>query len=62
MAVNVSLQYNRVTSPRQYTVDSMLLPAGSPFKCHENILSSQTMIPPNKRFDMFLPVWDAQKV
>ena len=26
------------------------------------VLSLQAMIPPSKRFDIFLPVWDAQKV
>ena len=30
----------------------MLLPSGNPFKCHEEILSLQPMIPP-KRFDFF---------
>ena len=44
-----------------YTVDPMLLPSGNPFKCHEDVLSLQPMILP-KRFDIFPPVWDAQKV
>ena len=30
----------------------MLLPSGNPFKCHEEVLSLQPMIPP-KRFDIF---------
>ena len=30
----------------------MLLPLGNPFKCHEEVLSLQSMIPP-KRFDIF---------
>ena len=32
----------------------MLLPSGSPIKCHEEFLSSQPMFPP-KRFDSFPP-------
>ena len=32
-----------------------------PFKCHEEVLPLQPMIQP-KRFDIFPPVWDAQKV
>ena len=35
-------------------VDSMLLPSGNPFKCHEEVLSLQPMIPP-KRFDISPP-------
>ena len=43
-------------------VDPMLPPSGSPFKCHEEVLSLQPMIPP-KYFDIFpLLVRDAQKV
>ena len=34
---------------------------GNTFKCHEDVLSLQTMITP-KRFDIFPPVKDAQKV
>ena len=48
-------------SPRYYTVDPLLLPSVNPFECHEDVLSLQPMIPP-KRFDIFPPVWDAQKV
>ena len=58
MAINVSVQYNeRQTSPRHYTVDPMLLPSGNPFKCHEEGLSLQPMIPP-KRFDILPPDWE----
>ena len=39
---------------RHDTVDPMLLPSGNPFKCHEEVLSLQPMIPP-KRFDIFSP-------
>ena len=33
----------------------MLPPLGNPFKCHEDVLSSQTMIPPTKCFDISPP-------
>ena len=36
-----------------YTVDPMLLASENSFKCHEEVLSLQPMIPP-KRFDIFL--------
>ena len=45
MAIKVSVQYNGGLIPPHYTVDPMLLPLGNPFKCHEDILSSQPMIP-----------------
>ena len=34
----------------------MLLPSWNPFKCHEEVLYLQPMIPP-KRFDIFTPDW-----
>ena len=34
----------------------MLLPSGNPFKCHEEALYFQLLIPP-KRFDIFPPDW-----
>ena len=40
-----------------HTVDPMLLPSGNPFKCHEEVLYLQPMIPPTKRFDTFPPDW-----
>ena len=40
----------------------MLLPSGNSFKCHEEVLYFQLLIPP-KRFDIFSPrLGDAQKV
>ena len=33
----------------------MLLPSGNPFKCHEEVLYFQLLIPP-KRFDIFFPL------
>ena len=62
MAINVSVQYDGGFLPRHYTVDPMLLPSGNPFKCHEEVLYFQLLIPP-KRFDIFSPrLGDAQKV
>ena len=44
-------------SPTLYCVDLiMLLPSGNPFKCHEEVLYFQLLIPP-KRFDIFPPDW-----
>ena len=40
--------------PRHYTVDPMLLPSGNLFKCHEEVLYLQPLIPP-KRFDISPP-------
>ena len=54
MAIHASVQYNGGLLPDIDTVDPMLLPSGNPFKCHEEVWSSQPMIPP-KRFDIFSP-------
>ena len=53
--MNVSVQYNGGFL-RHYTVDPMLLPSGNPIKCHEEVLSLQSMIPP-KPFDIFSSDW-----
>ena len=47
----------------KHIVDPMLFPSGNnPFKCHEEVLYLQPLIPP-KRFDIFSPrLGDAQKV
>ena len=45
---------NITEQKRHYTVDPMLLPSGNPFKCHEEVLYFQLLIPP-KRFDIFSP-------
>ena len=42
-------------SPRHYTVDPMLSASGNLFKCHEEVLYLQRLIPP-KRFDIFFPI------
>ena len=41
-------------TPQHYTVDPMVLPSENPFKCHEEVLYLQPLIPP-KRFDIFFP-------
>ena len=38
----------------------MLPPSGNPFKCHEEVLNLQPMIPP-KRFDIFPPDWGMRR-
>ena len=60
MAINVNVQYNGGLLPRHYTVDPMLFASGNPFKCHEEVLYLQPLIPP-KLFVIFSPR-DAQKV
>ena len=52
MAINVSVQYNGGLLPG---IKLLLLPSGNPFKCHEEVLYLQPMIPP-KRFDIFSPL------
>ena len=42
----------RWASPRHCTVDPMLSASGNLFKCHEEVLYLQPLIPP-KRFDIF---------
>ena len=63
MAINVSVQYDGGFLPDIVLLtQSMLLPSGNPFKCHEEVLYFQLLIPP-KRFDIFSPrLGDAQKV
>ena len=52
MAINVSVQYDGGFLPDIILL--MLLPSGNPFKCHEEVLYFQLLIPP-KRFDIFSP-------
>ena len=56
MAINVNVQYNGGFLPDTwyYTVDPMLSASGNLFKCHEEVLYLQPLIPP-KRFDIFSP-------
>ena len=51
MTINVS-KCTRWVSRRYYTVDPMLSPSGNSFKCHEEVLNLQPMIPP-KRVHVF---------
>ena len=56
IAIHVSVQYNGGLLPDIIlSVDPMLLPSANPFKCREEVLSSQPMIP-LERFDSFPPV------
>ena len=53
MAINVSVQYNGGLLPDIILLtQSTLFPSGNPFKCHEEVLYLQPLIPP-KRFDIF---------
>ena len=56
MSINVvSVQYNSGLLPDMILLwTQMLPPSGNPFKCHEEGLSLQPMIPP-KRFDISPP-------
>ena len=48
--INVNVQYNGGLLPDIiYTVDPMLFASGNPFKCHEEVLYLQPVIPPTKR-------------
>ena len=54
MAINVNVQYNGGLPDILLLTQSMLFPSGNPFKCHEEVLYLQPLIPP-KRFDIFPP-------
>ena len=66
MAINVSVHYNVGLLPEIIMSTQCYYHRGNgfnPFKRHEDVfLCLQPMIPPTKRFDIFHPVWDAQKV
>ena len=55
MAINISVQHTGGFLSG-ITVDPMLLPSGNPFKCDEEVLYLQPMIPP-KRFDISPSDW-----
>ena len=56
MAINVNVQYNGGLLPDIIlTVDPMVSASGNLFKCHEEVLYLQPLIPP-KRFDIFSPI------
>ena len=51
MAIDVSIQYDGGLLPDIiYTVDPMVSPSGNPFKCHEEVLYLQPLIPPKRRY------------
>ena len=53
MAIDVSVQFNGVLLPDIILLTQCYYHRGfQPFKCHEEVLSLQPMIPP-KRFDVF---------
>ena len=55
MTINVSVYSIKVGFSRHYTAGPMLFPSGNPFKCHEEVLYLQPLIP-RKRFDIFSPL------
>ena len=55
MAINVNVQYNGGLLPDIHAVDPMLSASGNLFKCHEEVLYLQPLVPP-KRFDIFPPI------
>ena len=55
MAINVSVQHNGGLPPDITLLTQRYYHRGNPFKCHEEVLYLQPMIPP-KRFDMFSPL------
>ena len=56
MAININVQYNGGLLPDIIlSVDPMLSASGNLFKCHEEVLYLQPLIPP-KRFDIFFPI------
>ena len=62
MAINVSVQYDGELLPDIILLTQCYYHRGTPFKCHEEVLYFQLLIPP-KRFDIFSPrLGDAQKV
>ena len=52
MAINVSVQYNDGLLPDIILLTQCYYHRKNPFKCHEEVLYLQAMIPP-KRFDIF---------
>ena len=57
MAIDVSVQYNQLSGllPDIILLSQCYFPSGNPFKCHEEVLYLQPLIPP-KRFDTFSPL------
>ena len=55
MAIDVSVQYNSGLLPDIILLTQCYFHRGILFKCHEEVLYLQPLIPP-KRFDIFLPL------
>ena len=55
MVVTLGQRYNVREKPT--VILYTYIPSANPFKCHEEVLSLQPMIPP-KRFDIFPPDWE----
>ena len=54
MTINVSVQYNGWLLPTLYCWPNVIS-IGNPFKCHEEVLYLQPLIP-RKHFDIFSPL------
>ena len=61
MAIDVSVQYNGGFFPYILLLTQCYYHRGTRLNAMNMFLSLQLMIPP-KRFDIFPPVWDTQKV
>ena len=55
MAINVNVEYDGGLLPDIILLTPMLSASGNLFKCHEEVLYMQPLIPP-KRFDIFPPI------
>ena len=55
MAINVNVQYNGGFLPDIILLTRCYSASGNLFKCHEEVLYLQPLIPP-KRFDIFSPI------
>ena len=62
MAINVSVQDNGWLIPDIVLLTQCYYHRGNPYKCHEEVLSLQPMIPQRSVLTFFPPEWDAQKV
>ena len=56
MVINVNVQYNGGLLPDIILLTQCYLHRGNPFKCHEEVLYLQPLIPSTKRFDIFPPI------
>ena len=56
MAIDISVQHNGGFLPGIILLIQWFYHEGNLFKCHEEVLSLQPIIPPTKRFDIFFPL------